>query len=75
MLLDVTLGALARRPHEVSGRLFDLDARSSAVDEKRADDQPERDDDRDEHRTERHPGILTDGGRPAPREQLPKNRQ
>jgi hypothetical protein len=59
LLLTMTLGAFAGSAHEVGGRLFDLDARSRAVDEKGADDQSERDDHRDEHRPKRHSAILT----------------
>src|SRR5262245_4219278 len=48
LLLRVALGALSGRTRERCRRLIALDGRPGAVDEKRADDQGERDDDGDE---------------------------
>ena len=55
----VALGAFAGRAHERRGRLIGFDARPRAVDQERADDQSERNDDGDEDRTERHGGEHT----------------
>jgi hypothetical protein len=75
LLLAVTLGALAGRPHEGGGRLIDFHARSGTVDEKGADDQGKRDHDRDEDRPECHAGILPNAGRFLAPGFLPKTRQ
>src|SRR4051812_38340931 len=62
LLLRVALGALAGGAYEFRRRLSRFDARPRAVDEERADDQPECNHDRDEDGPERHTGILRDHG-------------
>src|SRR5262249_7642737 len=58
LLGRMALGALAGGPHEGGGGLLDVHPWPRAIDHERADDESERDDDRDEHRAERHSDSI-----------------
>ena len=54
LLLAVAFGTFARRPHERGRGLIRLERWPGAIQQERTDDQSERHDDGDEHRSKRH---------------------